>query len=652
MPAEQRSKQRNFRRDINGLRAWAVIAVLLYHYDIAIFRGGFIGVDVFFVISGFLMTGIILRKLDAGTFSLAGFYLARGRRILPALAFMCLALIVFGWFWLAPHHYEIIGKHAGASILFFSNLIYDRAGGYFATPANENWLLHTWSLSVEWQFYLTYPLLLMAATRFGNNPRRNLLHTLIAISVASLIYGIYKTGTDPVSGFFILPVRAWELVAGGLVYLYSAKLVLDRKAEYLGLLLVIASILLFDDSTEWPGYLAMIPVAGTCLVIFSAKQESIWTSNRLAQAIGRWSYSIYLWHWPLVVGLRYFGVIEDLRWVATAMTASILMGALSYRFIEQTGASIMGRQGARNAWLYFAASIAVTFLVAAIPYYGEGVAQPWRLPESALIAAYEKHNKGMLSKCNTRTSNCVLGKGDTLAVVWGDSHAIATVSAVAETAVNAGGGIRFYGQQSCPVIFDAISSNPFDRHYCRDFNDMVLSELETIDENIPVIIINRAGFYMEPGAGQMFFTDSADSPVADKRKIFLAHMAESLCRIAAARRVYLVMPIPVMPVDVPEAMSKSLIIHDRPLSPSVSRAAHAASSAEIAEAMQGIAADCGVRLLDPAQYLCDDTTCRGDIDGRPLYSDDNHLSEFGNRLLIPMYQAVFNDPPAPLHGRR
>lgn len=149
-----------------------------------------------------------------------------------------------GWFWLAPYHYEIIGKHAGASILFFSNLVYDRAGGYFATPANENWLLHTWSLSVEWQFYLTYPLLLMAATRFGNNPGRNLLHTLIAISVASLIYSIYKTQADPVSAFFILPVRVWELVAGGLVYLYSAKLVLDRKAEYFGLLLVIASILL------------------------------------------------------------------------------------------------------------------------------------------------------------------------------------------------------------------------------------------------------------------------------------------------------------------------------------------------------------------------------------------------------------------------
>ena len=170
MPAEQRSKQMNFRRDINGLRACAVIAVLLYHYDIAIFSGSFIGVDVFFVVSGFLMTGIILRKLDAGTFSLAGFYLARGRRIFPALAFMCLALIVFGWFWLVLAGAIPLRDHRQAcrrvEYLFFSNLVYDRAGGYFATPANENWLLHTWSLSVEWQFYLTYPLLLMAATRF------------------------------------------------------------------------------------------------------------------------------------------------------------------------------------------------------------------------------------------------------------------------------------------------------------------------------------------------------------------------------------------------------------------------------------------------------------------------------------------------------
>src|ERR1039457_4022433 len=155
-----------FRQDINGLRAYAVAAVLLYHFGVPGFGGGFVGVDVFFVISGFLMTGIILTKLEARNFSLPDFYLARARRIIPALAVFCLALLVFGWFWLTPYTYKALGRYAVASITFVSNFVYQRGAGYFAEPAHDNWLLHTWSLSVEWQFYLLYPLLLLAVARW------------------------------------------------------------------------------------------------------------------------------------------------------------------------------------------------------------------------------------------------------------------------------------------------------------------------------------------------------------------------------------------------------------------------------------------------------------------------------------------------------
>ncbi|MDX1697202.1 MAG: acyltransferase, partial [Thiohalobacterales bacterium] len=338
MPADNTGRKLHFRKDINGLRAYAVIAVLLYHYEITGFSGGFIGVDVFFVISGFLMTAIIFSGIEAGTFTLSGFYLARARRIVPALAVVCIALLVFGWFWLAPHHYEAIGKNAGASILFFSNLIYNRAGGYFASPAEENWLLHTWSLSVEWQFYLIYPILLTLLYKYSRDFRRNAYIALVVITLASAGYSLYKTETDPVDAFFILPTRFWELVAGGLVYLYTSRPGRSLNTEYHGLFLILLSIFLFNDDTGWPGILAIVPVTGTCLVILSVRQESIWTCNRFAQAIGRWSYSIYLWHWPLVVGIRYFGVMNDPLWLSFAVVASILLGALSYTFVEQTSA--------------------------------------------------------------------------------------------------------------------------------------------------------------------------------------------------------------------------------------------------------------------------------------------------------------------------
>lgn len=210
-----------FRKDINGLRAYAVMAVLLYHFDVAGITGGYAGVDVFFVISGFLMTAIILPKVEAGRFSLPGFYLARVRRILPAVAVLCVAVLAFGWFWLVPYLYESLGKNAGASLLFISNFTYNRAGGYFAAPAHDNWLLHTWSLSVEWQFYLLYPLLLMLLARLPRSSRGLVGAALLFILLASWAFAVYLTNAKPTSAFFMLPARAWELLAGSLVFLYS-----------------------------------------------------------------------------------------------------------------------------------------------------------------------------------------------------------------------------------------------------------------------------------------------------------------------------------------------------------------------------------------------------------------------------------------------
>jgi peptidoglycan/LPS O-acetylase OafA/YrhL len=644
MAEGSQGKTIQFRKDINGLRTYAVLAVLLYHYGIYGFTGGFIGVDVFFVISGFLMTAIILPRVEAGTFSLTDFYLSRGRRILPALAFLCIAILVFGWFWLAPHHYRLIGKNVGASLLFFSNLIYNRAGGYFASPAEENWLLHTWSLSVEWQFYLIYPLLLMTVARQSSHMLRNITATLVSFLIASLIYSVYKTEADPVSAFFILPARFWELVAGGLVYLYSGKFTLSRKYEYTGLLLIILSALIFNDDTRWPGYFALAPVIGTCLVILAAKNDSIWTCNRFAQAIGRWSYSIYLWHWPVLVGLRYFDAANDMRWTLLAIIASILLGALSYVFIEQTSSRAMRRERGRLAWIQLGFGTAIPFLAASVVYFGGGIQQTFRLPQAALTAAYEKTNMSELTKCNTETSRCVIGQGEVLAVVWGDSHAISTVSAVADAAAKAGGSILFFGQQACPVIFNAVSANRHDKYYCKNFNDMVFSEIQKLDKHVPVIIINHARAYIEPGEIQMYFEDSGVLTAAESKAIYLHNMSTSLCRIAGIHSTYVALPIPTMPEDVPESMSRNIIIRGESPTISTPASTYLDNNAELIQAIIDTRKNCNIHLLDPFPYLCEKGYCRGDVNGRPIYSDTNHLSEFGNRLLVPMFDSIFQHP--------
>jgi len=207
-----------FRKDINGLRALSVLAVVLFHFQVPYLHGGFVGVDIFFVISGFLMTGIIFRRLKKDDFSIIGFYLDRGRRIIPALAVLCLVLLSLGYFWLIPFDYLALGKQAAAAATFVSNMLFFSEAGYFDHRSREKLLLHTWSLSVEWQFYIVYPLILLALKKILGV--RLVRYALIILTLFSLALSVYIAPWDGPFAFFTLPTRAWEMSAGGLVYLF------------------------------------------------------------------------------------------------------------------------------------------------------------------------------------------------------------------------------------------------------------------------------------------------------------------------------------------------------------------------------------------------------------------------------------------------
>lgn len=614
----------DFRQDINGLRAYAVIVVLLYHFDISGFSGGFAGVDVFFVISGFLMTSIILPSIGAGRFTLSSFYLARVRRIFPALLIVCLATLVFGWFWLVPYLYEQVGRSAGSSLIFISNFTYNRAGGYFAAPAHDNWLLHTWSVSVEWQFYLLYPLLLLLIKHITSNTTgvfvRNSLWLMLA---ASLAFCIYLTTKKPSTAFYMLPTRAWELLAGSLVFFYGSKNFstnTSRILELTGFGLIAITVLFIDSSTPWPGYAATLPVIGTCLILITSRKESLWTCNVIAQALGRWSYSIYLWHWPLVVGSGYFAIRDDWRWTTALITVSIALGALSYTWIEQTSGRWMRAAGTRKSWQFSGVGLVLVFSFAAVAYFDHGVARELRLSQEVLTANGARGDGGSLTKCNTAESRCVLGNGEIRAFVWGDSHAIAAVSGVSDAAQHSseGGSVLFYGQQSCPVIFDARSSNKDRPEYCRLFNNMVIEKLQQEDRKLPVIIINRVGAYMDPGERLMYFDGQIIEDKSKRHAIFKERMVTSLCRIAALNPVYVLLPIPAMSV-----------------------AEYHEKNAKIISALHEAEQRCGVHLLNPEPYFCANGTCPGYVDSEPLYSDDNHLSPFGAKKLAPLFLGVW-----------
>lgn len=293
-------KERTFRQDINGLRAIAVLGVLFFHFKSELLPGGFAGVDVFFVISGFLMTSIIFKGLESDTFSIVSFIKNRAKRIVPALLVTILLVLFVGYFAFEPLTYKLVGKHGASSLLFVSNIVYDYESGYFDPASYSKLFLHTWSLSVEWQFYIIYPLVIYTASRFIK--AKTIKYALLAVFVILFALCVIATKNNPSSAYFQLYSRAWEMIAGGLAFVFPLKANEKIKTilEMVGLVIIGVSFFIFSKDTPWPGQFALLPVLGAYLCIL-ANNSHTFLSGRIIQSIGLWSYSIYLTHWPLIV---------------------------------------------------------------------------------------------------------------------------------------------------------------------------------------------------------------------------------------------------------------------------------------------------------------------------------------------------------------
>ena len=343
----------NFRLDISGLRAIAVLAVVFFHFNESWLPGGYAGVDVFFVISGYLMTGIIFSRLQKNNLSLIGFYAARARRILPTLSILCLVLLLLAWFFLSPPDYETLGLHVASSATFISNVIFWRESGYFDAAAHEKWLLHTWSLSVEWQFYMLYPIILLLFSKIFSLKQ---ISRVVAVgTLLGFVFCVFASYYWPNPSFYLLPTRAWEMLLGGLAFLYPLSTTDSRKGilAWCGFILIILSYLLIADGVTWPGYLALFPVVGAFLIIVANKQDFIVTNNLPFQYIGKASYSIYLWHWPIVVFINYMGGSGSISFALIGIVTSIAIGFISYYLIENSLSKLNSKYVNRIVFVLF-----------------------------------------------------------------------------------------------------------------------------------------------------------------------------------------------------------------------------------------------------------------------------------------------------------
>ncbi|PTO85995.1 acyltransferase family protein [Vibrio splendidus] len=322
-----------FRYDINGIRAIAILAVVIFHFNPLWLPGGFAGVDMFFVISGYLMTKIIFDSLANDSFSFARFYLSRIKRIYPALIFVCFSCLAIGYWVLSPIEYAQLGIHVGSSLAFISNIVYWKESGYFDPDSTTKWLLHTWSLSVEWQFYILFPIFVWCALKVLS--KDIVRWTIFICTILSLILSSYASLRWQSASYYLLPTRGWELLAGSCIYLFPfSRMSSSRLIEVFGLMLVILPLFIFNSHSIWPGYNAVLPVLGVCLILYSDMKEKSLLSNKFLQSIGLISYSLYLWHWPLLVFLNKIG-LSNSQILIVGVSTSLSFAYISYFFIEK-----------------------------------------------------------------------------------------------------------------------------------------------------------------------------------------------------------------------------------------------------------------------------------------------------------------------------
>ncbi|MEX3019848.1 acyltransferase family protein [Kluyvera sp. STS39-E] len=630
----------NFRLDINGLRAIAVIIVVLFHLNIPPFSGGFIGVDVFFVISGYLMTSIITLGLESKRFSLYGFYLSRCKRIVPPLVVLCCILMALCFFIIPPDEYKKLSKHVFTSLFFISNLTYYKESGYFDLSSDYKWLLHTWSLSVEWQFYIIFPLALVAIHKFSSKYCKLII---LLFTILSFVFSLYLSKKNLSLSYFLFLSRCWEMLCGGCAFYFKDKFT-NCKRKYvivfLSLMAIISSSVLMDESTTWPGILTLIPVlAASAILMMNTK--FILLENKVVQKIGSWSYSIYLYHWPLIVLVGVFYTVIDIEMRMALIFCSIFLGWVSYRCVED-----------KNSKVYVLVSKALYI----IPFYIGVViisvafflmsGMPGRVNENVnYISSLSKDFYYKAEKCfvldGANSPECKFGVSkddeDVDLVVIGDSHAYATLSAVLASNENA--SVVFIAQSSCPAVPDIVRIG---RPHCGSFMRNGFSAIKTKYKNAKVLIVNRFSQYIHGENGdkriqpQFYFKDS-DSNEAD----FFEHFTRGLLMLGPNKDVYILSPIPDYPYDV-VFMSSRYAMVGSPILIKVDISTYRRRSEDIDASLKLMSSNNNkIHILYPSAYLCDNEYCYGSLNGVPIYRDSNHLTNTGNKVLVDLFKKIW-----------
>lgn len=610
-----------YRREIDGLRAIAVLPVILFHAGFSWFSGGYVGVDVFFVISGYLITSILINDLEKGTFSIAKFYERRARRILPALFFVMLCCIPFSWMWMAPQQFKDFSQAFVAISFFASNILFWRESGYFAPAAEENPLLHTWSLAVEEQFYIFFPIMLLLLWRFGKNP---IFYTIMALSAISLLLSEWGWRNSPSANFYLLPTRAWELFAGSIAAFIVKKRGVQPKnfLSLLGFLAIIFAIFFYDESTPFPSMYALVPVSGVLLIILFA-EKSTFTANLLSTkilvGIGLVSYSAYLWHQPLFAFARLENVSHPSSFKMLSLSfISIILAVFSWMFIEQPFRKKGKIYSSRKA--IFTLSFAGIFLMSAAGYAGHitNGATNIRFTEPQISYLETAKSSPLRPNChfpqveesiNREECEYFNKKGAEIAVL-GNSHATELAYEVAKSLEPLNMTIKHHTMSGCKHNFRVSGE---ESTVCQRWHNVVLEKLSE-DEKIKTVILSyRNDGYLDNEVYRRSLVEISQFLLDANKKVVLVLQAPLP---GSHIDQYLFANIDSLPMDV-KGMSISSWNHIYGYKDNL---------------MNELPSE--VIVLDPVNNFCKENgDCFVIKDGRALYFDDDHMSLYGAEII-------------------
>ena len=628
-----RSRAPAYRPDIDGLRALAVISVILFHNGIPGFDGGYVGVDVFFVISGYLITQLLEESRDeSAPRRLATFYVRRMRRILPALLATCLVTAIVAVALFTPDQLVNVGKFLAATPVMLSNVATWTRGDYFAPGVRQLPLSHLWSISVEEQFYLVYPLLLIAITRY-RLPYRRL--TLVVFASLSLALCVWASHRAPEANYVFAPTRAWELLLGGMLTIGGVPRIGNRiAAEGLavaGLLGIAIAVHFYTSAIRYPGTAAMLPCMATAALLATGSGPRPALVNRMLSwpplvFVGLISYSLYLWHQPLLVFANYY-YIAPLRPAATAalLVATLLVATASWRFIERPVRARILMKSTRTLLVGVGVGSAGILLAGLVLWNSDGFPQRFPPQTRGLIVSMTATPE--LVRCVEEVSLeqvragrvCNYGPGDPSpkVLLWGDSHALAMMPAVKELAKAHGMHVYFVAKYNCLPLF--APSNPTkidtatDRYGCANFNTAVLEAVTRLEPEL--IILDGAWAAGEPPPRVPDIAAGIEQTVSR-----VGHHSRSICVVFA---------VPMLKYAVSDALFVARRRHIPDDFLRVSRADALAQHRDMEHDMRAVAERSGLTLVDPKDALCPADSCLYKADDRSLYFDDSHLSVYG-----------------------